>query len=291
MIDALLERPEFADFWALKWSDLLRAEEKVLDRKGIQNFQHWIRESVATNKPLDQFVRELLVTRGSTYAQPAANYLRAVRTPVARAESTAQLFLGVRLQCAQCHNHPFDRWTQDDYYNWAGLFARVDYKILRNDRRDGLDSHEFNGEQIVFTARDGEMKNARTGKNASPKFLGAPTPAFTDDMDRLAALAQWLTSPTNSLFARSQVNRVWYHLMGRGIVDPIDDFRPTNPPSHPALLDALAKDFVAHKFNIRHLAVGGLSSRTAQCAPVPNASNGRAQDLRKRHDTRFSRRR
>src|SRR4030095_10006249 len=149
MIEALLDRPEFADFWALKWSDLLRNEERVLDQKGVHNFYRWIRQSLAENNTLDQFVRELIAARGSTYQNPPANYYRASRDPVTRAESAAQVFLGTRLQCAQCHNHPFDRWTQDDYYDWAGLFARVDYKVLENRRRDDNDKHEFKGEQVV----------------------------------------------------------------------------------------------------------------------------------------------
>src|SRR6185295_3756834 len=149
LIDQLIERPEFADTWALKWADLLRNEEKSIDRKGVQDFYSWIRQSIAENKPLDQFVREIIAARGSTYANPQANYFRALRDPVARAEATAQVFLGTRVGCAQCHNHPFDRWTQDDYYSWAGLFARVQYKVLENNRRDRLDSHEFIGEQVV----------------------------------------------------------------------------------------------------------------------------------------------
>src|SRR5438477_3258869 len=173
MIDRLLERPEFADFWAMKWADLLRNEEKALDRKGIQVFQHWIRQCIAENKPLDTFVREIVAARGSTYQNPAANFYRAIREPAQRAESAAQLFLGVRLQCAQCHNHPFDRWSQDDYYNWATVFSRVNYKVLENKRRDNLDTHEFHGEQIVFVTRSGEITNVRTGKPASPRFLGA----------------------------------------------------------------------------------------------------------------------
>ena len=161
LIDRLLERPEYADFWALKWSDLLRNEERTLDRKGVQNFHHWIREGVADNKPLDQFARELLAGRGSTYANPPANYYRANRDPVTRGEATAQVFLGVRLQCAQCHNHPFDRWTQDDYYGWADVFARVDYKILENRRTDTNDRHEFVGEQIVYETHAGDVKDPR----------------------------------------------------------------------------------------------------------------------------------
>src|SRR5256884_454249 len=148
LIDRLLERPEFADFWALKWADLLRVEAHSLDQKGVQNFHHWIRQSVAQNKPLDQFVRELITARGSTYRSPAANYYRPNRDPLTRARSAGQLFLGTRLQCAECHNHPFDRWTQDDYYDWADLFARVKYKVIQNKREISSDEHEWNGEQI-----------------------------------------------------------------------------------------------------------------------------------------------
>src|SRR5204863_2822196 len=124
---------------------------------GVQNFHHWIRQSVAENKPLDQFVRELVSARGSTYANPSANFYRATRDPVTRAEATAQVFMGTRLLCAQCHNHPFDRWSQDDYYNWADLFARVRYKVLENNKRDRLDSHEFVGEQIVYLINEGDV--------------------------------------------------------------------------------------------------------------------------------------
>jgi len=292
LVDQLLVRPEFADFWALKWADLLRNEEKALDRKGIQVFQHWIRQSILENKPLDQFVREIVTARGSTYQNPAANFYRAIRDPAQRAESAAQLFLGVRLQCAQCHNHPFDRWSQDDYYNWATVFSRVSYKVLENNRRDNLDTHEFNGEQVVFLSRAGEMTNARTGKPATPRFLGAALadadqpirntrvqpiadlagPA-SPEADRLQALAAWLTSPSNSFFARAQVNRIWFHLMGRGLVDPIDDFRPTNPPSHPELLDELTKDFVAHKFDMRHVIRTIVNARTYQLASEPTTTN------------------
>src|SRR5207247_7192826 len=124
LIDRLLERPEFADFWALKWADLLRVEAHSLDKKGVQNFHHWIRQSIAQNKPLDRFVRELITAHGSTYSSPAANFYRPNRDPATRAKAAAQVFLGTRLQCAECHNHPFDRWTQDDYYDWTDLFAR-----------------------------------------------------------------------------------------------------------------------------------------------------------------------
>jgi hypothetical protein len=273
LIERLLARSEFAEQWALKWSDILRNEEKVLDAKGVDLFHAWIKESIAQGKPLNQFARELVAARGSTYKNPPANYYRANRDPFTRAETTARLFLGVRLQCARCHNHPFDRWTQDDYYSWAALFSRIDYEIVENNRRDKFDLHEFDGEQIVLIKNEGEVKNPRSGADASPKFLGAETPQLSAEDDRLAPLAAWLASPENRLFAKSQVNFIWYHLMGRGLVEPIDDFRPTNPPSNPELLEWLTDDFVAGGFDLKRLVRTIVSSRTYQLSSVPNQTN------------------
>jgi hypothetical protein len=272
LVQELFDRPEFAEFWAIKWGDLTRNEEKTIDRKGVQAMHRWVTESIAANKPVDQFVREIISARGSTYQNPAANYYRALRDPITRAEATAQVFLGVRLQCAQCHNHPFDRWSQDDYYDWASVFSRVSYKVLENKRADNLDTHEFKGEQIVYLNRDGvgAVTNARSGKLAAPRFLGAKA-NLAKEADPLDELARWVTS--NPLFAKSQVNRVWFHLMGRGIVDPIDDFRPTNPPSHPELLDELTKEFVTHKFDLRWLITTIMNSRTYQLSAEPNDTN------------------
>jgi hypothetical protein len=271
LIDALFNRPEYADQWALKWSDLLRNEERALDRKGVQNFHHWIRQSIAENKPLDQFVREILDARGSTYTSPATNYYRAIRDPVSRGEATAQLFLGVRLKCAQCHNHPFDRWTQDDYYGWADVFARVDYKVLENRRTDKNDKHEFVGEQIVYESTDGDVKDPRGDRQVKPTLLGAEK--IPANASRIDALAQWVTSPKNPFFAKAQVNRIWYHLMGRGLVDPVDDFRPTNPASHPELLDMLADDFVAHHYDVRYMIKLIMTSQAYAVSSDANATN------------------
>jgi hypothetical protein len=273
LIDALLLRPEFADFWALKWSDLLRNEEKMLDRKGVQVFHDWIRESIEDGKPLDEFARELIASRGSTYSYPAANYYRALRDPQNRAEATAQVFLGVRLQCARCHNHPFERWTQADYHSFAAFFARVQYRIVSNERRDRFDQHEFDGEQVVWTAREGEVRHPRSGQVLAPAFLGAPTPDLGSAGDRLGALAEWVTRPDNPFFARAQANRIWQHLVGRGIVEPNDDFRDSNPAVNGPLLDSLAADLVAHRFDLRHLVRTILNSRTYQLSSVPNVTN------------------
>ena len=294
LVDRLLARPEFAEFWAQKWLDLLRAEERSLDRKGVQVFYDWIRDSFAKNKPLDQFVREIVAARGSTYENPPANFYRSLRDPVERAVASAQVFLGTRLQCAQCHSHPFDRWTQNDYYQWAALFAQVDYKIIENKRKDKNDKHEFDGEQIVLISKKGSVKDPRNGKAAGPRFLGesemmeeqlakkekslkpADATEPTDKepgRDYLLELSKWLGSPENDMFARVQANRVWFHLMGRGLVEPIDDFRATNPASHPELLTQLAADFAKQGFDMRHLIRTIMTSRTYQLASEPNATN------------------
>ncbi len=273
LIDALLERPEFAEFWALKWSDLLRNEEKALDRKGVALFHAWVRQSIAEGKPLNELARELIAARGSTYVNPAANFYRALRDPQVRAEATAQVFLGIRLQCARCHNHPFDRWTQNDYHSLAAFFARVDYRIVENNRRDNLDKHEFVGEQIVYQGRVGEVLSPQTQEALTPRFLGADTLPLAADADRLQALADWVARPDNPFFARAQVNRVWQHLLGRGLVDPNDDFRDSNPPVNDPLLDALAQDFVAHHFDLRHLVRTIMNSRAYQLSALPNDSN------------------
>ena len=285
LINSLLERPEFADWWAMKWSDLLRVEEKTLDRKGVENIHGWLRDAFATHKPLDQLVREVVAGRGSTYEVPPANFYRALRTPFERSEAIGQLFLGVRLQCSKCHNHPFDRWTQDDYYSWGSVFSRIDYKIVENRRRDSNDSHEFDGEQIVLLKDSGEAKDPRIDKTRSAKFLGEAK-GLEPQQDPLTGLAAWLTDPHNERFAQMLANRTWQQVMGRGIVDPIDDFRATNPPSNPALLKAIANHLVTgtseagasanqdgNKFNLRGLLRAILNSQTYQLSSSVNETN------------------
>lgn len=264
LVERLLASPAFAEFWALKWADVLKVEGRTLDTTGMTAFHGWLRDQVARNTPVDEMVREMLAARGSTYQVPAANFYRANRTPTARAVAAAQVFLGTRLQCAECHNHPFDVWTQDDYYNWAAVFGAVDYEILKNDRKDRSDKHEFKGEQVVFLNRKLKVENPRTGEAARAAFLGAPMPTLASDQDELKAVAEWLTSADHPLFAKAQVNRVWYHLMGRGLVDPVDDFRITNPASHPGLLDELARDWAEEGFDLRRLIRVIVLSRTYQ---------------------------
>jgi len=266
LIDHLLARPEFAEFWAQKWSDVLRNEEKALDRKGVAVFYRWLAAQIAADRPLNEWARDILTATGSTYAHPPANFWRAVRDPLQRAESVAQVFLGIRIGCARCHNHPFDRWTMDDYYGLAAVFARLDYRIVENKRRDELDQHEFVGEQIVFQNRTGEVRHPRTGQPAAPRFLGGPPRPDLANRDRLAAFADWLTAPDNPYFAPAQVNRIWLHLLGRGLVDPNDDFRLTNPPTNPELLDWLARDFVAGGFRLKRTVRQIMTSQVYQLA-------------------------
>jgi len=283
LIDSLLARPEFAEYWAQKWADLLRNEEKALDHKGVAVFYRWIAAQLAADRPLNEFARDILAARGSTYAHPPANFWRAVRDPLVRAESVAQVFLGVRVACARCHNHPFDRWTMDDYYGFAAFFTRIDYRVLENKRKDDLDKHEFVGEQIVLAKRDGEMIHPRTKQPSAPRFLGSPTPEFGSEADRLEALAEWIARPDNAFFARAQVNRIWLHLMGRGLVDPNDDFRATNPPSNPELLDWLAKDFAQGGFRLKPMVKRIMMSRTYQLTATSRDRSVMSDDLHYSH--------
>ena len=269
LVTALLERNEFAENWALKWADLFRLEERALDKKGAQAFHQWLVCRIVDHTPLDKFVREIITARGSTYAEPAANWFRAHRTSVERAESAAQVFLGTRLQCAQCHNHPYERWTQTDYHDWTALFAKVDYKINENRRRDENDKHEFVGEQIVFTKVTGEHKNPRSGRKAQPRFLGEKTALDESNSDPMGSLAVWLTGKDHPLFARAQANRIWFHVMGRGLVEPIDDLRATNPASHPELMELLSRELITSNFDLRHVLRFIMNSRTYQLSSEP----------------------
>jgi len=265
LVDSLFERGEFATFWALKWADLLKIEERQLGARGMEVFHGWIRDAIAANKPLDQFAREMVGARGGSYENPPTNWWRVNRDPVTRAENTARVFLGTQLNCAQCHNHPFERWTQDDYYDWTSLFSRLEYKIVENKKGDKSDKREFKGDQIILVkAGVPGVLNPRTGNMASARFLGGDVPKTGPDHDELQSLADWIGH--SPMFARTQVNRIWSQLMGRGLVDPADDFRASNPPTHPALLDALAKDFAGHGYDLRHAIRTIMASHSYQLA-------------------------
>lgn len=284
LIDHLLERPEYADFWAYKWLDVLRANRLTIQIKGSHVYRQWLRAHVESNTPWNEVVRELLTASGSTFANPPANYYRGPYSngaPVVRdaqnlAETTAQLFFGIRLQCAQCHNHPFERWTQDDYYRMAAWFAQL--KAKPDVQQPGSPPKPYpwqlrENALVIYSARTGEITQPRTGKPMAPKVLGMPAPTIPPGTDRRVVLSDLVTAAENPFFARATVNRLWFHLLGKGIVDPPDDFRDSNPPANDVLLDALARDFVDHKFDVKHILRTIANSRTYQLSAHSNASN------------------
>ncbi len=250
LIDRLLNRPEYASYFALKWADILQnrgagyATSK--QRAGTTLFASWIRDSIETNKPYDQFVSEILTATGSQNENPPAILYRTVRKSPEYVESVAQAFLGVRVQCAQCHHHPTERWSQSDYYGLAAVFSRVG-------RKGGFADAEVPTDEIIYLKEVGEVIHPRTGEILKPQPLGGVPFAIGLEDDPRESLARWMTQPDNPFFARTMVNRLWAHFLGRGIVHPIDDARSTNPPSNPELLDALADDFVASGYDVKHL--------------------------------------
>lgn len=265
LIDRLLESPGYADFFANKWSALLRNKRvNPADVRGNYAFHAWVRESLQSNKPYDQFVREVVSASGDMAANPAAIWYRQANTPTLQLEDTAQLFLGTRLQCAQCHHHPYDRWSQRDYYSMSAFFSTVT-------RKPGSKM----GEEVIFARHDRSFGvNKKDGKEVPVAGLGGEPMDIPADQDPRMALSDWMARPDNKFFAPSLVNRYWKHFFGRGLVDPEDDMRETNPATHPELLDALAKDFVASKFDLKHLVRTIARSSTYQLSALPNRYNG-----------------
>jgi hypothetical protein len=276
-IDHVLDRPEFVDYWALKWGDLLRINRDRLNPKGMWSFYNWVRAALRDNKPVDEFVRDIITAEGSTFTEGPANYYRIGQGPLDWSETTAQLFLGVRLQCAKCHHHPFEKWSQDDYYGMAAFFARLGTK---GSQEFGI----FGGETVVHLRPAGEVSHPRKGGVVPPHPLDGPV--MDDPFDRRRKLADWLTAPENPFFARNLVNRFWGYLMGRGLVEPLDDLRATNPASNPELLDALAQDFVAHKYDFKHLLRTILNARAYQLAS--SVAPGNRADGANVYFTRFT---
>jgi hypothetical protein len=262
LINRLVDRPEHARFWALKWGDLLRLRKSEVAEAGVFKFHQWLVDVFEQNVPFDKFARELLTAQGSTYEHPAANYYRACDEPTEAVETTAQLFLGSRIQCAKCHNHPFENWTQDNFYGLSAFFNRVS-------RKPGARFEE----EIVYVARQGEVVQPRTGQTMKPWLPVAGVVESGETPDRREAFAEWLTKPGNPFFARVAVNRIWAAVMGQGIVNPIDDFRQSNPPSIPTLLDKLAQDFVEHGYDHKHILRTILSSRTYQASSQASELN------------------
>jgi hypothetical protein len=265
LADTLMRRPEFTDCWTYIWCDLLRVNRGMLKDKGMWAFYAYVRDCVARNKPWDKMAREVLTATGNTFLDGPANYFRTALQPEEMAENISQGFLGIRVQCAHCHNHPMEKWTQNEYYGMANLFARV--------RRKADYDPWVNDEMIVSNAPTGDVIQPRLARPVPPKPLGGPALALDSRQDRRAYFADWLTRPDNWFFSHEIVNRVWAHFMGRGLVEPVDDLRETNPPTNPALFDALASDFVKHGFDLRYLMRRIVTSRTYQLASEANARN------------------
>ena len=267
LIDRLLEREEFADFAATKWRDLLRikAEEPIsLWPKACETYYRWVRDSIAENKPYDQFARELLTGSGSNFRDGPANYVRAVpeRDPRTLGEATALLFLGARLSCARCHAHPVENWGRDDDLGMAAFFSQVKIKFTSEWK-----------EQIVCRDPERVLRHPRTGKVVAMKPLDSPALAWDGQTDPRRKFADWLTTPQNPWFAKNIVNRIWYWLMGRGIVHEPDDLRSTNPPENPALLEYLEKELVGHRYDLKHIYRLVLNSKTYQLSSEPTPLN------------------
>lgn len=232
LVDRLLQSEEFADYWTLRFTRMLRVRSLPNEKEGMVAYTRWLREAIRDGTPLDKWARELLTATGDSHRVGPANFARTSNDARGQAELVSRAFLGVRLQCANCHNHPLDRWTQDDYHGLAAVFARLD-----------------RGRVVTVGAR-GAVTNLRTGEPAVPRLPGV---AYLEkDTDPLAAFADWLTRKDNPHFARAQVNRLWRAMFGRGLVEPADDLRATNPASHPKLLARLAADFVRHGYDLRH---------------------------------------
>jgi hypothetical protein len=263
LIDELLDRKEFAELWVMKWAELLqiRSRQDQFSYKAALSYYNWLQDKLLNNVPIDKIVQDLITASGSTFRNPAANYYQVQTDTLKTAENTAQVFMGMRIQCAQCHNHPFDRWTMNDYYSFAAFFPQIG-------RKQGEDPRET----IIFDKGDGDVRHPVGNKTMKPKFLGGDIPEI-DGHSRREVLAKWIASPENPYFARNLANIVWAHFMGKGIIDPVDDVRISNPASNPELLDALAGKFTEYGYDFKRFVKDICSSRTYQLSTRANESN------------------
>ncbi|TWU10381.1 hypothetical protein Pla52o_56630 [Novipirellula galeiformis] len=276
LVDRLLERPEFADHWAGYWADLLRPNPYRVGIKAVMNYDNWIRQQFRDNAPYDTFVRQLVTAKGSTWQNGAATLYRDRRSPDEVATMVSQLFLGIRLDCAKCHHHPFEKWSQQNFYEFAAFFSKVGHKGT------GLSPPISGGEEVVYTSTRGSVRHPLTQEQMTPtplfEIAGLDDANTTDasseePVDPRDALADWMTSTDNEFFAQVQVNRTWAMLLGRGLVEPVDDLRSTNPATNPALLNALAADFQASGYDFKHLLKTITLSRVYLHSSEPTASN------------------
>jgi hypothetical protein len=263
LVDALLEREEFRDLWVMKWAEMLQIRTvNGISEKALLLYDKWLRERIRSGVTIDRVVRELLQANGGTFENPAVNYFQTETEPQLLAESVAEVFLGTRIQCAQCHNHPFDRWTMNDYYGFASFFSQIGYKNAQDPR-----------ELTIFNAGEGEMRHPVGNRKVLPRYLGATGPDVHAGQDYRATLADWLASADNVAFARNVGNIAWAHFFGKGIVDPVDDVRVSNPPSNRALLEALGKKVAEYGFDIKKLSRDICLSRTYQLSTKQNPTN------------------
>ncbi len=265
LVDNLIGRKEFSEMWTMKWAELLQirtfnAGEKQVSYKAALNYYNWLRDRISANTPFNEVIKELLGSEGGTFSTPATNFFQIEQDVLKLTENIAQVFMGTRIQCAQCHNHPFDRWTMEDYYGFASFFAQVKRKPAEDPR-----------ERIVFDG-EGEVPHLLTKKPVPPKFLGGAAPTM-EKQTRRQAVADWLAAPDNPWFARNVANITWSHFFGIGIVNPVDDMRISNPASNPELLDAMAKQFVEYNFDLKKLVRDICTSRTYQLSSKTNATN------------------
>jgi hypothetical protein len=269
LVDELLSRKEFIDLWVMKFAELLQirtTDNQTVSYKSALLYYNWLQEKLSANVPMNKIVQELLGASGGTFKSPAANYFQVTTEQLLLAENTAQVFMGMRIQCAQCHNHPFDRWTQNEYYQFAAFFAQIGRKQAEDPR-----------ETIIFNSGGGETNHPVSGQPMKPKFLGGEEPDVAGK-DRRVVLAEWLASPKNPYFAKNLANIVWAHFLGRGIIDPVDDVRVSNPAVNPELLEALGNKFQEYNYDFKRLVRDICTSRTYQLSTRPNDSN--AQDTK-----------
>ncbi len=268
LIESLLKRPEFVDYWTYKWSDLLLVQSKRLRPPAMWSYYNWVHNNIAANAPWDQMVRSVITAQGSTLENGAANFYILHEDPRLMAETASQAFLGMSIGCAKCHNHPMEKWTNDQYYQFANLFARVRAKAGPAD-----------GEHVIFAAASGDLVQPLRGKPQVPRPLDGQSLPMDDPQDRREAVADWLTSPANPYFSRAIVNRVWANFFGVGLVEAVDDLRATNPSSDEKLLSAAAKFLAYQKFDLKALMRALLQSETYQRSSKPLPENAA--------DTRF----
>ncbi len=262
LIDHLLTQPEFTDIWVMKWAELLqiRTFKNDVSYKAALLYHTWLREQFADKRPFNLIVRDIIGARGGTFSSPATNFYQIERDNLKLSENVAQVFMGTRLQCAQCHNHPFDQWTMEDYYGFAAFFSEVKRKKAEDPR-----------EQIIFDGK-GDIKHPVTKQNVAPRFLGGAEPP-DNGKKRRAKIADWLTAPENPWFASNVTNIIWEHFLGRGIVHPVDDVRISNPPSNPELLDAISEHFVDYNYDFRKIVRDICTSHAYQRSTQANESN------------------